>query len=136
MARYTSWLTWAFGFGLVFYLFQLMGLPFLGWRVWTWISILAVVAVLVAIIYFWRTRIRRNWLPMKRSRRNDTISSRPASARSATDGVPVPRSPRAEKRRARTTSLPPRIANLLLEFSKFDNYGEGGTSQDVPPSPC
>ena len=108
VARYTSWLLWAFGFGLVFYLFQLMGLPFLGWRVWSWISIVLVVAALVAIPIV-RTR---SYLPQLRAyeaqqaKRYYQQQSRKRPV--GPGGQPVPRSPRAEKRRQRTGGPTPR----------------------------
>ena len=103
MARYTNWLIWAFGFGLVFYLFQLMGLPFLGWRVWTWISIVAVVAVLVAIIYVWRTTYPAQLAAYEAQQAKRYYQQQARKRPIGQDGVPVPRSPRAEKRRTRTT---------------------------------
>lgn len=99
--QFANWLAWAFGFGLVTYLFQLMGLPFLGWRLWTWVSIVVVLAVLAYMIFYWRTsyqpqlaayeaqQLKRAYLQQSRKRVGD-------------DGQPIPRSPRAEKRRQRT----------------------------------
>jgi MFS superfamily sulfate permease-like transporter len=106
--RYTSWLMWAFGFGLVFYLFQLMGLPFLGWRVWAWISVALVVVALAAIPI---TRTRR-YLPQlkayeaQQAKRYYQQQSRKRPVGS--NGQPIPRSPRAEKRRQRTGGPTPR----------------------------
>jgi len=108
VTRYTTWLMWAFGFGLVFYLFQLMGLPFLGWRVWSWISVALVVAALAAIPL---TR-RRSYLPQlqayeaQQAKRYYQQQSRKRPT--GPNGQPVPRSPRAEKRRQRTGGTAPR----------------------------
>lgn len=108
VTRYTSWLMWAFGFGLVFYLFQLMGLPFLGWRVWAWISVVLVVAALLAIPI-----VRsRSYLPQLRAyeaqqaKRYYQQQSRKRPV--GDDGQPTPRSPRAEKRRRSAGGPAPR----------------------------
>ncbi len=115
-ARYTTWAMWAFGFGLVFYLFQLMGLPFLGWRVWAWISIVLVVATLAAIAYNWSTahRSRR----MRHSRRSATISSSRASVRSAM--TVSRRRARPGRRSVASARADPRraVANRRFGFSR------------------
>ncbi len=108
ITRYTSWLMWAFGFGLVFYLFQLMGLPFLGWRVWSWISIVLVVVALIAIPI-----VRsRSYVPQlkayeaQQAKRYYQQQSRKRPV--GDDGQPTPRSPRAEKRRRSASGPTPR----------------------------
>lgn len=100
---YASWLLWAFGFGLVSYLFQLMGLPFLGWRVWTWVSALVVVAVVAYIAYHWRTRYRSQLAAYEAQQAKRYYQQQARKRPVGADGAPVPRSPRAEKRRQRTT---------------------------------
>ena len=100
---YASWLMWAFGFGLVCYVFQLMGLPFLGWRVWLWVSILAVVAVAGYIAYHWRTRFQAQLAAYEAQQAKRYYQQQARKRPIGADGNPVPRSPRAEKRRQRTT---------------------------------
>ena len=100
---YASWLAWAFGLGLVCYVFQLMGLPFLGWRVWLWISILTVVAVIGYIVYHWRTRFQPQLAAYEAQQAKRFYQQQARKRPVGADGTPVPRSPRAEKRRQRTT---------------------------------
>jgi small-conductance mechanosensitive channel len=100
--QFENWLMWAFGFGLVFYAFQLMGLPFLGWRVWTWISIAVVVAVVAYIIYYWQTSYKSQLAAYEAQRQRRAYQQQSKKRPIGENGQPVPRSPRAEKRRQRT----------------------------------
>ena len=103
LGQYASWLMWAFGFGLVFYLFQLMGLPFLGWRVWTWISVVAVVATLALIAYRYRTSYRPQVAAYEAQQAKRYYQQQSRKRPAGPDGTPLPRSPRADKRRQRST---------------------------------
>lgn len=94
---------WAFGIGLVFFAFRVMGLPGLGIRLWLYVAALGVLGVLGYVVYYLRRhypaqlaayeaqQLKRQYLQASRRR--------PVGA----DGVTVPRSPRAEKRRQRST---------------------------------
>lgn len=101
--NYANWLMWAFGFGLVCYLFQLMGLPFLGWRVWTWVSIVTVLAVVGFIAYHWRTRYRSRLAAYEAQQAKRYYQQQARKRPMGADGTAASRSPRAEKRRQRTT---------------------------------
>ncbi len=107
-ARYTTWAMWAFGFGLVFYLFQLMGLPFLGWRVWAWISIVLVVATLAAIAYNWSTQYGAQIKAYEAQQAKRYYQQQSRKRPVGDDGQPTPRSPRAEKRRRSAGGPAPR----------------------------
>jgi uncharacterized membrane protein len=102
IGQYTSWLMWAFGFGLVSYAFQLMGLPFLGWRLWSWVSIVVVVAAIAYIVYSWRTSYTSQLAAYEAQRMKRAYQQQARKRPVGENGVPVPRSPRAEKRRQRT----------------------------------
>jgi uncharacterized membrane protein len=99
--QFENWLMWAFGFGLVFFAFELMGLPFLGWRVWLWISVVVVIALIAYIFYYWRTTYvpqLEAYEAQRMKRAYQQAKKRPVSE----TGAPLARSPRAEKRRQRT----------------------------------
>src|SRR5262245_5592916 len=101
-ARFENLLMWTFGFGLVVYAFMLMGLPFLGWRVWLWVSIIALIAVIGYIIYYWRTTYTPQLAAYEAQRLKRAYQAQAKKRPIGEDGTPVPRSPRAEKRRQRT----------------------------------
>ncbi len=100
---YLGWLVWAFGFGIVVYLFQLMGLPFLGWRIWTWIALLLIVALLAYSAFHWQVRAQPQ-IAAHEAQQAKRYYQQQARKRLGPDGAPVPRSQRAEKRRQRTTN--------------------------------
>lgn len=102
LTRYTTWLMWAFGFGLAFYLFQLMGLPFLGWRVWSWISAALVLITLGFIAYNWSRTYRSQIVAYEAQQAKRYYQQQVRKRPTGENGQPVPRSPRAEKRRQRT----------------------------------
>ena len=93
---------WAFGVGLVFFAFRVMGLPGLGIRLWLYVTALGVAGVLGYVVYYLRRhypeqlaayeaqQLKRQYLQASRRRPVDA------------DGVALPRSPRAEKRRQRS----------------------------------
>lgn len=99
--QFANWLAWAFGFGLTSFLFQLMGLPFLGWRLWSWVSVLVVVLILGYTIYYWQTSYRRQLVAYEAQQLKRAYLQQ-TRKRVGDDGQHIPRSPRAEKRRQRT----------------------------------
>jgi hypothetical protein len=106
--KHSNWFMWAFGVALVFFAFQVMGLQFIGIRLWTWITLAAILAVaILTIVYLVRQypgemaayearQAKRAYLRQTRQRPADD------------DGRPQPRSSRAEKRRQRPGSTPAR----------------------------
>lgn len=110
--RYSNWFMWAFGVALVFFAFQVMGLQLIGLRLWTWITLVGIVAVALLTLYYFVRRYpaemaanaarqeKRAYLRQGRQRPGD--DGRPARQRpTADDGRPAQRSSRAEKRRQR-----------------------------------
>lgn len=102
LARFENVLMWAFGVGLAFYAFQLMGLPFLGWRVWLWVSILGVLAAIGYIAYYWRTAHVPQLAAYEAQRLKRAYQQQARKRPVGENGQPEPRSPRSEKRRQRT----------------------------------
>lgn len=103
LSGYASWLAWAFGAGLVFFAFQLMGLPFIGWRIWLWVSIVVVVAAIGYIVYHRTTSFKSQMATYEAQRAKRLYQQQARKRPVGENGVPTPRSSRAEKRRERTT---------------------------------
>lgn len=99
--RFAQLLLWAFGIGLVFFGFRVLGLPGLGWRLWAYVTALGVLGVIVYIAYYVRTRYPRE-LAAYEARQLKRQYLQASRRRVADDGQPLPRSPRAEKRRQRS----------------------------------
>lgn len=100
--RIANALLWAFGAGLVFFGFRALGLPGLGWRLWAYVTALAVLALIGYIIYYTRRRFPKELAAYaaKQVKRQYLQASRRRPV--GDNGAPVPRSPRAEKRRQRS----------------------------------
>lgn len=101
LRTYLGWLMMAFGFGLVCYVFQLMGLPFLGWRFWTWFSLLVLLAVLAFCAYKWKTEAEPQIAAYDAQQAKRHYQQQARRRPTGPGGAPVPRSARAEKRRQR-----------------------------------
>jgi hypothetical protein len=99
--KYSNLFMWAFGTALVFFAFQVMGLQYIGVRLWTWVVLAGILLVaILTVAYLVRQypgdlaayeerQVKRSYLRQTRSR--------PVGD----DGRPMPRSSRAEKRRQR-----------------------------------
>lgn len=100
--RIAQALMWTFGIGLAFFVFRVLGLPGLGWRLWLYVSALALAAVIGYFLYYLRTQFPAQLAAYEAQQLKRqyqlTRRRRPAGE----DGAPVPRSPRAEKRRQRS----------------------------------
>jgi len=99
--QFANWLAWAFGFGLAVFVFQLMGLPFLGWRLWSWVAVAVVVLILAYMVYYYFTSYRQQ-LAAYEAQQVKRAYLQQSRKRVGEDGQVIPRSPRAEKRRQRT----------------------------------
>lgn len=102
VAKHSNWFMWAFGVALVFFAFQVMGLQFIGYRLWTWVTLAGILAVAILTgIYLVRQYPRE--LAAFQARQTKRAYLRQSRQRPlGEDGRPVPRSARAEKRRQRT----------------------------------
>ena len=99
--RFATIFMWVTGVGLAFFGFRVLGLPFLGIRLWLWVSVLALVAAIGYVVYHLRARDpaeREAYEAQQLKRRYQQAGRRPVGG----DAVLVPRSPRAEKRRQRS----------------------------------
>ncbi len=100
--RIAQSLMWAFGTGLVFFLFRVLGLPGLGWRIWLYVTALAVLAVIGYFVYYLRAKFPAQLAAYdaQQLKRQYQVARRRRPV--GEDGTVAPRSPRAEKRRQRT----------------------------------
>lgn len=101
--RIANALMWTFGIGLVFFGFRALGLPFLGWRLWTYVTALALVVVVGYILYYLRTSYPKELAGYEAQQLKRYYQQRNRRRPVAADGVVMPRSPRAEKRRQRSS---------------------------------
>ncbi len=111
--RFSNWFMWAFGVALVLFVFQVMGLPLIGIRLWTWITLVGIVAVALLTLYYFARRYRadlatyaarqekRAYLRQGRQRPGNDDGHAARTRPTADDGRPAQRSSRAEKRRQR-----------------------------------
>ncbi len=94
---------WVTGVGLAFFGFRVLGLPFLGWRLWLWVSLLALLVAIGYVVWYARARYpaeREAFEAQQLKRRYQQPGRRPVAANGPEDS----RSPRAEKRRQRSGS--------------------------------
>ena len=92
---------WVTGVGLAFFGFRVLGLPFLGIRLWLWVSLVALLVAMGYVVYYMRARYpaeRQAYEAQQLKRRYQQPGRRPVAA----GGVMTSRSPRAEKRRQRS----------------------------------
>ena len=101
--RITTALMWGFGVGLAFFVFRVMGLPGLGWPLWLYLSAIAVIALAGYIVYYSRTKYPAEMAAYEEQRLKRQYQQAARRRPVSEDGVVVPRSPRAEKRRQRST---------------------------------
>lgn len=99
--KYSNWFMWAFGVALVFFAFQVMGLQFIGIRLWTWITLVGILAVaILTVLYVVRQYPAE--IEAYEARQTKRAYLRQSRQRPVgDDGRPAPRSSRAEKRRQR-----------------------------------
>lgn len=99
--RITVTFIWVCAIGLAFFLFRVMGLPFLGIRLWLWIMTAAFVVTVGYFVYY---RLAR--YPAEAAAYEAELTKRryqqAARRRATANGAPLPRSPRSEKRARRT----------------------------------
>lgn len=114
---------WVFGVGLVFFLFRVMGLPFLGIRLWLYAMTLVLLGAIGYIGYYLRTRypgdlaayqaqqVKRRYQQGGRRRPAAASSTGRPNAAAGTadvatslDSTPAENSKRAAKRRQRGTA--------------------------------
>jgi hypothetical protein len=99
--KYSNWFMWAFGTALVFFAFQVMGLQYIGVRLWLWINT-AIIVVVAVLTLAYLVRQYPGELAAYRERQEKRAYLRQTRQRPVgNDGRPVPRSSRAEKRRQR-----------------------------------
>ncbi len=88
---------------MAFFGFRVLGLPFLGWRLWLWVSLLALLVAIGYVAWYARARYpaeRQAFEAQQLKRRYQQPGRRPIAANGPVDS----RSPRAEKRRQRSGS--------------------------------
>lgn len=99
--RTANLLLWGFGVGLVFFGFRVLGLPFLGWRLWAYVTALAVLAIVGYIVYSIRMEYPKQLAAYEAQQLKRYYQQQTRKRPIGENGRPVARSPRAEKRRAR-----------------------------------
>ena len=99
--KYANWFMWAFGTALVFFAFQVMGLQYIGVRLWLWITTAGILVVAILTIAY-LVRQYPGELAAYEERQTKRAYLRQTRQRPVgDDGRPTPRSSRAEKRRQR-----------------------------------
>jgi hypothetical protein len=97
--RHAEWFLWAFVAGLVCFGFRVMGLPFLGWRLWLYVSAIIVVAIAAYVLYLLRTSFPKELAAYEAQQQKRLYQQQNRRRPVGPNGQPVPRSSRAEKRR-------------------------------------
>lgn len=99
--RLTSAFMGVFGVGLAFFLMRVLGIPFLGWRLWLYVSALALLALIAYVLYYYRARYPAE-LEAYNAQQLKRQYQQANRRRVGPDGAAVQRSARAEKRRQRS----------------------------------
>ncbi|HET8626783.1 MAG TPA: hypothetical protein VFL91_05165 [Thermomicrobiales bacterium] len=104
--RITLLFLWVTGVGLVFFAFRILGLPFLGIRLWLWVMTIAFIAAIAYVVYYFVARYpaERADYDAALAKRRYQQGGRRRPAGDGAPGTPVVRSARAEKRRQRSTA--------------------------------
>lgn len=101
LQRATSAFMWVFGVGLTFFVLRVLGIPVVGWRLWLYVSALALLLLIGYLLYYWRARypaqLEEYTAQQIKRQYQQANRRRPVGP----DGRILPRSPRAEKRRQR-----------------------------------